>query len=162
MNSRHAGLPHPDTSPHILHSGFGDVGNDGYGTLIFAADGRICGGGPAYVDQRLGVTAEAFARINASWPTIYWKRRGRRFSVRIISDFIAGFFGVNNSPVNHPRSAAALCEMDDWQQFEALDVLGRSFDIGIRLSRRMTNGEEVFVLNFHRPGQALFPPAVAS
>ncbi len=142
MNSRHAGLPHPDTSPHILHSGFGDVGNDGYGTLIFAADGRICGGG-------------------AAADSLFGAGRGR-ITGRLISEFIPGMPGGNNSPGNHPRSAAALCEMDDWQQFEALDVLGRSFDIGIRLSRRMTNGEEVFVLNFHRPGQALFPPAVAS
>jgi len=60
------------------------------------------------------------------------------------------------------RSAkvAALCERDDWQHFEALDVLGRSFDIGIRLSRRMTSGQEVFVLNFHRPGQPLSSPTV--
>lgn len=136
MNPINADLSRPDTSLHILHSGFGDVGNDGYGTLIFDADGRICGGG-------------------AAADSLFGAGRGR-ISGRLMSDFIPDIRPDGSSPGHHARSVAALCEGDDWQQFEAQDVLGRSFDIGIRLSRRMTNGQEVFVLNFHRPGQPLF------
>jgi cyclic beta-1,2-glucan synthetase len=55
-------------------------------------------------------------------------------------------------------SPCSLCATSDWQQFEAMDVHGRGFAVGIRLSRRMTNGHEVFVLNFCRPGEALFAP----
>jgi hypothetical protein len=31
--------------------------------------------------------------------------------------------------------------------------------VEIRVLRKMTNGKEVFVLNFHRPGKALFDQA---
>lgn len=142
MNSLYAGLMQPDASPLIVHSGFGDAGNDGYGTLIFDADGRICGGG-------------------AAADSLFGAGRGR-ITGRLVSEFIPDMSIGRSSPGNHERSVAALCERDDWQHFEARDVLGRSFDIGIRLSRRMTNGQKVFVLNFHRPGQALFSPTVAS
>jgi hypothetical protein len=56
-------------------------------------------------------------------------------------------------------SLASLCESSDWHRFNATDVLGRGFVVEIRVLRKMTNGKEVFVLNFHRPGKALFDQA---
>lgn len=138
MNPSHAGLPHPGALTNMLHPGFGDVGNHEYDTLIFDAYGRICGGGAA-ADSLFGA--------------------GRsRISGRLISEFIPDMRVAKTSPGHHALSAAALCERLDWQHIEARDVLGRTFTIAIRLSRRMTSGQEVFVLNFHRPGQALFSP----
>lgn len=142
MNLSHAGLPRPGASIHTLHPGFGDVGSDEYGTLIFDGDGRISGGGTA-ADSLFGAG------------------RGR-ITGRLISEFIPDMPIGKSTPDHHARSAAALCEKTDWQHFDALDVLGRSFEIAIRLSRRMTNGQVVFVLNFHRPGQALFSPTALS
>lgn len=141
MNPGYAGLPHPGASIHTLHPGFGDVGNDEYGTLIFDGDGRIGGGG-------------------AAADSLFGAGRGR-ITGRLISEFIPDMLVGTGSPDHHERFAAALCERTDWHYCEALDVLGRSFAIAIRLSSRMTNGQEVFVLNFFRPGEALFSPGAS-
>lgn len=138
MNRSFAGLPRPGASLHMLHAGLGDVADDENGTLMFDRSGRICGGG-------------------AAADSLFGAGRGR-ITGRMISEFIPDMLVGKSSAGRLARSAAARWARGDWQYFDALDVLGRSFEIAIHLSRRMTNGEEVFVLHFHRPGQARFSP----
>lgn len=138
MNLRFAGLPRPGASLHMHHAGFGDVGDDENGTLIFDGEGRICGGGAA-ADSLFGAGRE-------------------RITGRLIWEFIPYMLVGKSALGQHARSTAVLWTRVHWQYFDARDVLGRSFEIAIHLSRRMTNGQEVFVLHFHRPGQTLFSP----
>lgn len=138
MNSRFAGLPRPGASLHMLHAGFGEGGDDEYGTLIFDGGGRICGGGTA-ADSLFGAG------------------RGR-ITGRLIWEFIPDMLVGKTLPRRHARSTAAPWTRINWQYFDALDLLGRSFEIAVHLSRRITNEEDVFVLHFHRAGQALFSP----
>ncbi len=136
MDTNYANMPHAGTSSPTFHLGGKQVGNDEYGTLICDRSGRICGSGAA-ADNLFGAA------------------RGR-ITGRLISVFIPGIHLDGGSPDHHARSLASLCEKSEWEQFEAMDVLGRGFAVEIRVSRRMTNGQEVFVLNFYRPGAALF------
>jgi hypothetical protein len=73
----------------------------------------------------------------------------------MISAFIPDILLEGSALRYDALSLATLCESCDWQRFNATDVLGRGFVVEIRVSRKTTNGKEVFVLNFHRPGKAL-------
>lgn len=136
MDTNYANTPHADESSPTLHLGSKRVANDEYGTLIFDRSGRICGSGAA-ADNLFGAV------------------RGG-ITGRAISVFIPDIHLDGSSPGYQARSLASLCERSDWEPFEAMDILGRGFAVQIRVSRRMTNGQEVLVLNFHRPGKPLF------
>lgn len=139
MNLRFAGLPRPGASLHMHHAGFGDVDDDESGTLIFdGSSGRISGGESA-ADNLFGAGLGS-VKGRLVWEFIPDMRIGRTLSR------------------HHAPAAAGHWARVDWQYVEALDVLKRSFEIAIHLSRRMTNGQEVFVLHFHRPGHAMFSP----
>jgi hypothetical protein len=79
-----------------------------------------------------------------------------RLSGQMISAFIPGIHLERNALRYDAISLTSLCESCDWHRFNAKDILGRGFVVEIRVSRKMTNGKEVFVLNFHRPGKSLF------
>lgn len=136
MDTDYANMLHPGASNHTPRPGGRLIANDEYGTLIFDRSGRICGAGAA-ADNLFGAA------------------RGR-ITGREISVFIPDIHLDCGSPGYRARSLALLCESSDWEPFEAMDVLGRGFAVEIRVSRRMTNGQEVFVLNFYRPGEPLF------
>lgn len=136
MDTNYANTPHAGASSHTRHLSGKQAGNDEYGTLIFDRSGRIC-------------------RSGAATDNLFGAARGR-ITGREISVFIPDIHLDGGSPGDHARSLASLCERSDWEPFEALDVLGRGFAVEIRVSRRMTNGQEVFVLNFYRPGEPLF------
>lgn len=111
------------------------VGDD-YGTVIFDGLGRICGCGAA-ADSLFGAGQS-------------------RIAGQLISEFIPDIHVGENSPGHRTMFLDSLCATSDWQHCDAMDVLGRGFNVGLRVSRRITNGKEVFVLNFHRPGVPLF------
>lgn len=138
MHPIDATLPHRGALTRSPHSGFSNVGNDECGSLIFDGGGRICGSG-------------------AAADSLFGAGQGRIIG-RLISEFITDIRPDGSPTGGHAQAPAALCEKSDWQGFEAADALGRSFAIAIHLSRRMTNGREVYVLNFRRPGQGLFSP----
>lgn len=138
MNSCHSSTPRADASTSALHPVCDPVGNDEYGTLIFDGGGRIRGCGAA-ADSLFGAGEG-------------------RITGRLISLFVPDIHYGEDAPRFHATSLAALCETSDWQRFEAMDIHGRGFSVGIRVSRRMTDGHHVFVLNFYRPGEALFAP----
>lgn len=136
MNTSYANMPHAGAPGHTFHLAGKPVGNDEYGTLIFDRSGRICGSGSA-ADILFGAA------------------RGR-ITGRMISVFIPDI-QLDGASYGHDASSLAwLCETGQWEKFEAMDVLGRGFAVEIRVSPRMTDGQKVFVLNFSRPGEALF------
>lgn len=138
MSHDHPGASRAGESTHAFHPVCDPVGNDEYGTVIFDGGGRIRGCG-------------------AAADSLFGAGQGR-ITGRLISQFVPDIHCGEGAPGYHATSLASLCATSDWQQFEAMDVHGRGFAVGIRLSRRMTNGHEVFVLNFCRPGEALFAP----
>ena len=73
---------------------------------------------------------------------------------RRISEFIAGLFLEGNSPSYNARYLAYLCVDGEWRRFVAKNTRGQEFAIEISLSRKITEGQEVFVLNFRQPGEA--------
>lgn len=129
-------LPYTHKSNKGFRLGGRQIGNDEYGTLIFDQTGRICGSGAA-ADNLFGA---AMGRITG----------------KEISEFIPGIQVGDSARAHKASTLASLCEWGEWQPFEAMDVLGRGFVTEILLSLRMMNGQDVYVLNFYRPGVPLF------
>ena len=108
-----------------------------YDALILNRVGRVCG---------FEVAAE----------TLFGARQRRLMKGRRISDFVVGIILEGSSPDDDARQLHRLCADNNWQQFEAIDSHGISFAVEIRLSRRMTDGQDAFVLDFR--GQGYVPP----
>lgn len=105
-----------------------------YGTLIVDGLGRIRGCG------------EAGERIfGASQACLV----GRR-----ISEFIAGLLLGGSSPSYSARYLVYLSTNGEWRSFEAKDVDGHRFRVELNLSRMVTDGQEIFLLNLRRPETA--------
>lgn len=105
-----------------------EAGNE---TLILDAGGVICACGAAA--ERLFGTSQS-------------RLIGRR-----IPEFIVGILFEGNSPSENARQLNRLCAESRWQAFEAMDARGTVFAVEIHLSRKMTTGQEVFVLGLRRP-----------
>lgn len=101
-----------------------------YDTLIFDGGGRIRGCGTA-VESMFGTSRS--------------RLRGRR-----ISEFIAGLSLGGNSPSYSARYFGYLCTDNEWRRFEAKDAAGQGFQVELKLSRVMTDGQEMFLLNLRR------------
>ena len=136
MNHSDTGAQRAHVSGNTYHPVCDPVANDDYGTLIFDGQGRICGCG-AVADSLFGAGQ-------------------RRITGQLIPDFIPDIHFGTHPSAYHAISLDAFCARSDWYHCEAMDILGRGFNVGIRVSRRITNGKEVFVLNFYRPGVPLF------
>lgn len=136
MDTGYASTPHTGSSPPTFDHVYNPAGVYEYGTLIFDCRGKICGGGSA-ADSVFGAGQT-------------------RLTGWMISAFIPDILLEASTLRTDAISLASLCESSDWHLFNAKNVLGRDFVVEIRVSRRMTNGKEVLVLNFHRPGKALF------
>lgn len=102
----------------------------GYDTLIIDGGGRIRGCGAA---------------VESMFGTNQMGLRGRR-----ISEFIAGLSLGGNSPSYSARYLGYLCADDEWRRFEAKDAAGNGFQVELKLSRVMTDGQEMFLLNLRR------------
>ena len=136
MDTSYASTSHTVYSPPTRNLVCNQIGNDEYGTLIFDCLGRICGGG-SVADNVFGAGQ-------------------RRLTGLMISAFIPDIIPEGSVLRYDAISLASLCESGDWHRFNAKDILGCGFVVEIRVSRKMTNGKGVFVLNFHRPGETLF------
>lgn len=108
-----------------------------YGTLILDRVGRILS---------CGEPAEKIFRASQV------RLMGRR-----ISEFIAGLFLAGSSPSYNARYLVYLCADGEWRKFEATDADGQGFAVELNLSRMMTDGQEMFLLNVRRPGEATCP-----
>jgi hypothetical protein len=132
MGTSDASISYAGNSTPTFNPVCAPVGSDEYGTLILDCLGRICGGG--------SVAGSVFGA-------------GQSLNGWMISAFIPDILAEGSSD---PESPAPPCESSDWHRFNAKDILGRGFDVEVRVSRKMTHGKPVFVLNFYRPGRALF------
>lgn len=80
-----------------------------------------------------------------------------RLNGRRVSEFIASLFLGGSSPSYGERYLAYLCADGAWRKFEAIDSDGRAFAVEINLSRTLTDGREVFVLNLRQPEETVCP-----
>jgi hypothetical protein len=123
--------PYTSESKHVAATARDQIASDEYGTLIFDGLGRICGSGSA---------AEKLFGAGRS-----------RLTGQRISSFIPDFDVWERSLSRNANYLSSLCANWDWQQFDAMDILGRGFAIEIRLSLRMMVSQEAFVLDFRCP-----------
>jgi len=70
---------------------------------------------------------------------------------RRISEFIAGLHLGGSSPSFNARYLVHLCADGTWRKFEARTDKGNAFAVELNLSRVVTDGQEVFVLNLRPP-----------
>jgi hypothetical protein len=130
MLAIHPITPHTGESKHAAELVCDQVDRDEYGTLIFDDLGRICGGGPV-ADELFGA--------------------GRsRLTGQHISSFIPDI-DLRERSASHNANLLSLCENRNWQQVDAMDIFRRGFAIEIRVSRRMIDSLEAFVLDFRCP-----------
>lgn len=110
------------------------AGMGGHGTLILDSLGRI-----------LSCGAPAEKMFGASQVRLM----GRR-----ISEFIAGLSLGGSSPSYNARYLVYLCSEGEWRKFSAKDVDGLGFPVELNLSRMVTEGQEMFLLNVRRAEEA--------
>lgn len=115
----------------IFHAAANLVNKGEYGTLILDRVGRILS---------CGAAAERIFATNQL------RLVGRR-----ISDFIGDLFLAGSSPSFSARYLVYLAADDQWRKFSAKDADGRGFSVELNLSRMLSDGQEIFLLNVRRP-----------
>ena len=115
----------------IFHAAANLVNKGEYGTLILDRVGRILSCGSAA--ERIFATDQV-------------RLIGRR-----ISDFIGGLFLAGSSPSYSARYLVYLAADGEWRKFSAKDADGRGFAVELNLSRMLSDGREIFLLNVRRP-----------
>lgn len=116
----------PDMSPAAANL----VNGARHGALVLDRLGRILS---------CGVAAERIFGANRVW-----------LVGRCVSEFIDGLFLTGSSPSYNARYLVYLCADGEWRKFEARDADGHGFEVELNLSRVMTNGREMFLLNLRR------------
>lgn len=104
-----------------------------YGTLLLERGGLIAS---------CGAPAERIFRA-----------RNSQMHGRHISEFISGLFLIGSSPSYSARYLVHLCTDGEWRKFQAKDVDGAGFMLELNLSRIVTEGQEMFLLNVRRAGE---------
>lgn len=104
-----------------------------YGTLIVDRVGRILS---------CGTPAENIFRAGHA-----------RLTGRKIPEFIDGLFLVGSSPSYSARHLVYLCSDGEWRRFQATDAQGGRFPVELNLSRIVTDGQEMFLVNVRRAGE---------
>jgi PAS domain S-box-containing protein len=123
---------HPTASPAGPAAGDGALAShDAYGTLVIDRHGRI---------RSCGLTVERIFGLSQA-----------RMIGRQIADFVAGFTRSDSSPSYGARYFAYLTADDQWRRFAASEADGCRISVDIKLTRLLGDGEEVFLLNVHRP-----------
>lgn len=120
-------LTQGSSKPRLFHAAANLIKGREPGALMVDGMGRIRGSG-------------------ASAENLFGPGRIRLIGRRI-SEFIGGLFPEGSSPSHNARYLAYLSADGEWRKFVAKDVGGKEFAVEISLSRRMTEGQEVFVLN---------------
>jgi PAS domain-containing protein len=119
---------------NLFHAAANLVNRDEYGTLVLDRVGRIIScGAPA--EKIFGANT---VRLRGRW----------------ISEFISGLLVGGSSPSYSARYLVYLCADDEWRKFEAKGADGYEFSVEIKLSRMIADGQEIFMLNVHRPEEA--------
>jgi len=125
--ARHAG-----SKQDMFHVAANFVNRDEYGTLVLDRVGRIIScGAPAE-----NIFGASQVRLIGRW----------------ISEFIAGLLVGGSSPSYSARYLVHFSAGDEWREFEAKDAAGCGFAVEVKLSRMVTDGQEIFLLNVRRLG----------
>ena len=119
------------SNPRLSNPAAITSGGDDCATLIADGMGRICSCGSAVED-------------------IFGASRSRLLG-KSISVFVPALFCDEVLPSDNVRYLAHLCADGEWQKFAAADARGRGFAVEIRVSRKVADGEDVFVLDLRRP-----------
>jgi len=114
----------------IYHAAANLVNRDEYGTLMLDGSGRI---------RSCGAAGERIFGVSQV-----------RLVGRPICEFIAGLSLGSSSPSYCARHLIYLCRDGAWRRVPAVDADGCEFAVEINLSRVMTDGREMFVLNLRR------------
>jgi len=124
------GIQEEGSKHDIYHAAANLVNGDEYGTLILDGGGRIrsCGA----VGERIFGASQV------------------RLVGRPICEFIAGLSIGGSSPSYCARYLIYLCRDGAWRRVQAVDAHGCEFAVELNLSRVMTGGREMFVLNLRR------------
>jgi len=104
-----------------------------YGTLIVDRVGKILS---------CGTPAEDVFRAGHS-----------RLAGRQIPEFIDGLFLAGSSPSYSARHLVYLCSDGEWRKFQATDAQGIRFSVELNLSRIVTDGQEMFLVNVRRAAE---------
>lgn len=115
---------------------------DEFGSLILNRVGRILSGGVA-AERVFGASEDRLI--------------GRR-----ISELVMGLVLDGNSPSDTARYLTSLWADGKWRHFEAIETGGRRFDVELSLSRMMTDGEEIFLVNLRRRDMRTMADAMAA
>ena len=127
------GLQPADPKQDLLRVAAALGNGDEYGTLIVDRVGRIVSSGtPAAQIFRAG----------------YAHMVGRQ-----IPDFIDGVFLNGSSPSYSARHLGYLCSDGGWRTFQAKDARGVRFAVELNLSRVVTDGQEMYLVNVRRAGE---------
>jgi hypothetical protein len=117
----------------MFHAAANLVNRDEYGTLIIDRGGRILS---------CGVPAEQIFRV-----------RHAHMVGRQVADFIEGLFRAGSSPSYSARHLVYLCSDNESRKFQATDAQGAHFAVELNLSRIVSDGQEMFLLNVRRTGE---------
>jgi PAS domain S-box-containing protein len=118
----------------MVHAAANLVNRDEYGTLILDRVGRILNcGTPA-----AKIFGASHLQLKGRW----------------VADFVAGLFLAGSSPSYNTRYLVHLCTHGEWRKFEATNADGQRFLVELNLSRVMTDGQEIYLLNLRRPAEA--------
>jgi PAS domain S-box-containing protein len=124
---------HAGSKQDMFHVAANFANRDEYGTLVLDRVGRIIScGAPAE-----NIFGASQVRLTGRW----------------ISEFIAGLLVGGSSPSYSARYLVHLSADDEWREFEAKDADGCRFAVEVKLSRMMTDGQEIFLLNVRRSGE---------
>lgn len=125
-----AALQQTASKAEMIHAAANLANGAQHGTLVLDRLGRILScGAPA--EKMFGASQ---VRLVGRW----------------ISEFIGGLFLAGSSPSYNTRYLVYLCADGEWRKFEARDADGRGFKVELNLSRIMTDGQEMFLLNLRR------------
>ncbi len=81
----------------------------------------------------------------------------RQLMGRRITEFIAGFHLGGRSPGFDARYLVLLCRDGGWREFGAMNAAGITFEVEINLSRIVSCGRKIYLLNVCRLEETATP-----
>lgn len=130
-----------ESSRNLFRASADIAGRGEYGTLILDRHGLVLS---------CGTAADGI-----------FATRQRGLIGRHIAEFIPDLSIGGSSPSFSARYLVHLCAHDEWREFDATDANGRKFAVKLCLSRIVTDGRELFLLNVRRLGAATAASPVA-
>lgn len=132
--------------PHLVHSPdqpaislmarLRSAVTDDYSTLVLDRQGRV---------RSCGESAEHMFRTRQS-----------RLVGRLAADLIPSLFPKTNSRSDRAKHLALEAKDGAWHHHQIIDAEGCEFDVELCVSCIATDGQEIFLVNVHRVGEAIW------